>query len=284
MIILSNNLWNCDSNCAPWREKGEDCSADARVDGLFKAYAAVLPDILGFQEMSRHMENLLFSRMRRMKDVEGNQVQYEMITGGYTPILFRFDKFRLLRSGYYAFPTAFPPYEGCFNDADSKGYSYGVFERRADGKRVIVFSTHLWWMSADPSNKDFQAGSDLARAAQIRMAAKEAKALAAEYDCPVILMGDLNDVLGSPCLNAAKKCGFEETHEKCVGERDDRRGYHYCFPSGWRHDPDGVYENAIDHILIYNEGSVVVKRFKRFMEPFFEPLSDHFPVYIELEV
>ena len=281
MIIMSNNLWNRDTNSDAWAEKGEDCSADCRVEGLVKAYTSVMPDILGFQEMSRHMEMRIMQRMRRTALPDGTEARYEIVTGGYTPILFRNDRLLLLESGHRVYPTAFAPYEGVFNDVYSKGYTYGVFEERDSGKRVIVLTTHLWWKSSDPTKKNHQKGSDEARAYQILLASEKADSLISEYACPAVLMGDLNDKLGSPCLNAAKGAGWLETHSLCTGERCDSRGYHYCFPDGWRHDPPGEYENAIDHILIKNPGRTEIRRFCRFMEPFFERLSDHFPVYIE---
>ncbi len=281
MILLSNNLWNRDKNSDAWAARGEDCSADCRVKGLVLAYTSVMPDVLGFQEMSRHMEMLILQGMRRIPLPNGTEARYEIVTGGFIPILFRHDKLRLLESGHLLYPTEFAPYPGSFNDSDSKGYSFGVFEERNSGKRIAVINTHLWWKPSDPSSKSYQEGSDLARAAQIGMATEKADELTAKYRCPAVLMGDLNDMLGSPALTAAKSAGWQETHALCTGERCDTRGYHYCFPDGWRHDPPGEYEKAIDHILIKAPGNTEIRRFCRFTEEFFEPLSDHFPVYIE---
>lgn len=282
MIIMSNNLWNCDRNKDAWAAKGEDCSADARVDGLVRAYTSVMPDILGFEEMSRHMEMLIMQRMRRIPADNGETAKYEIVTGGFTPILFRHDRLLLLESGHMLYPREFPPYEGSFNDADSKGYTFGVFEERKSGSRVIVITTHLWWRSDSPAAKSYQKGSGEARAYQIGLATQKAEELMGRWHCPAILMGDLNDMLGSKCLNAALAAGWQETHALCTGERNDTRGYHYCFADGWRHDPPGEYERAIDHILIKAPGRAEVRRFCRYMEASFEPLSDHFPVYIEL--
>ena len=284
MIILSNNLWNCDLNSPQWAAKGEDCSADARVDGLAKAYKTVLPDIIGYQEMSRYMEQILFKQMHHITLPDGIEAKYELITGGYTPLMYRYDKYRLLESGHFIFPLSFYPYEGCFNDHDSKSYTFGVFEDRINGKHIIVFTAHLWWKSSDPVHSDYQYGSAEARAGQMKMICKTVERLITTYDCPVILMGDFNDKLDSLCLNEAKSNGFKETHSLCTGYRDDRRGYHYCYADGWRHDPCGVYEDAIDHILIKNTGSTVINEFHRFMEPYFECLSDHFPVYIDISI
>ena len=282
MIIMSNNLWNRDTNSDAWAARGEDCSADCRAEGLFRAYTAVMPDILGFQEMSRRMEMLILQRMRRVCLPDGTEAKYEIVTGGFVPILFRHDKLRLLESGHLLYPREFAPYPGSFNDSDSKGYTYGVFEERGSGKKIVVFTTHLWWKSDDPTNGSYQEGSAQARASQILTANEKADALTAKYRCPAVLMGDMNDMLGSPALNAAKNAGWQETHALCTGERCDTRGYHYCFPDGWRHDPPGEYEKAIDHILIKNPKDTEIRRFCRFTEPFFEPLSDHFPVYIEI--
>lgn len=282
MIIMSNNLWNNDFNQPAWAAKGEDCSAEGRIGGLIRAYRSCMPDILGFQEMSRHMEALIMENMKEFTDPNGGKARYEIITGGYTPILYRYDRFRVLESGHRLYDTSFPPYEGSFNDADSKGYTFGVFEDRSSGKRLVVTTTHLWWKSDDPASKSYQKGSGEARAFQIREAAACAEKLSARYDCPAILMGDLNDELGSPALNAVLSGGWQETHALTVGERNDTRGYHYCFADGWHHDEPGEYVHAIDHILIRNPASAVVNRFCRHMERYFEPLSDHFPVYIDL--
>jgi len=284
MIIMSNNLWNNDSNQPLWAARGEDCSAEGRIGGLIRAYRSVMPDILGFQEMSRHMEQLVMERMKETETLFGEKVRYEIVTGGFTPLLFRYDRYCLLESGHRLYNKAFPPYSGAFNDADSKGYTFGVFENRNDGKRIIVLTTHLWWKSDDPENKNYQEGSGLARAFQIQQAAKCAEALSEQYDCPAILLGDLNDELGSPALNAVLSGGWQETHTLCVGERNDTRGYHYCFADGWHHDVPGEYVHAIDHILIHNPRNVIVNRFCRIMEPYYECLSDHFPVYIDLSL
>ena len=53
--IMTHNVWNCDANCPKWQEKGEDCSAAARVGALLRVYRETLPDIIGGQEVSALM-------------------------------------------------------------------------------------------------------------------------------------------------------------------------------------------------------------------------------------
>ena len=283
MIIMTSNLWDCDFNLPAWAARGQDCSAAVRTKGFIRAYTSVMPDILGFEEMSMLMETMMINGMRRIQLTDGTTARYKIITGGCTPIMFRNDRLLLLESGHLLYPTEFPPYEGSFNNNETKSYTYGVFEERSTGKRIIVFATHLWYKSDDPdSGIYYQPGSAAARAHQIVMATERVNELIAKYNCPAILMGDLNAKLGSPCLDAAFANGWQETHDVCVGERCEARGYHHCAGDGWSHDEPGEYANAIDHILIKNAGTAVVNRFSRFMEEFFDCLSDHYPVYIDL--
>ena len=87
MIIMSNNQWKCDSNQPAWAARGEDCSAERRVEGLARAYQQVAPDVLGIQEASVRMNELLMRRMTSFSH-EGAPVHYELITGGDTPLLY----------------------------------------------------------------------------------------------------------------------------------------------------------------------------------------------------
>ena len=50
--LMTHNVWNRDTNSPKWAEKGEDCSAQARVGGLLRVYRETLPDVIGGQEVS----------------------------------------------------------------------------------------------------------------------------------------------------------------------------------------------------------------------------------------
>lgn len=282
MRLMTNNLWNCDRNYEFWIARGADCSADGRIGGLTAAYRAIHPDVMCFQEMSRHMEELILGSLRHADFGEAEPVPFEIITGGYTPILYRRDRLRLLEAGYSCFPKELPGFAGEFNDADSKGYTFGVFEQRASGKRFAVFSAHLWWMAADPSDPWYREGSAEARVAQIGLVTRRAEELTERYGCPAFLMGDLNDTLAAPSLRSALADGWEQTHELCRGERDEGHGHHICYPDRFAPYEPKPYREAIDHILIRNRGETAIERFLRYTEPSFEPLSDHFPVYVDI--
>ena len=57
--IMTQNVWNRDENNPAWAEKGNDCSAAVRVKGHMRIYEDTKPDIIGGQEFSRLMAELM---------------------------------------------------------------------------------------------------------------------------------------------------------------------------------------------------------------------------------
>ena len=277
MIILSNNQWKCDCNLPNWEAKGEDCSAECRVKGLLRAYREIQPDVLALQEVSRLMARLMMEELSETVLPDGSVARYEYISGGDTPIVFRRDKLLLLESGFYRYPEAIPGLEGSFNNAETKSYCWGVFENRTDGSRFAAMSTHLWWMSSRE-----RPGSAEARAHQFREASRAMDAVLAKYGCFGILMGDLNAALASPCLQTAFDLGWREAHDLAVGDRDETRGHHPCGPNGYERTDGGSFAQAIDHILLKGEAMPVIRHFRRLTELWFDPISDHYPLYVDL--
>ena len=282
MIIMSNNQWKCDSNQPAWAARGEDCSAERRVEGLARAYQQVAPDVLGIQEASVRMNELLMRRMTSFSH-EGAPVHYELITGGDTPLLYRDDRLLLVESGFFRYSERVPGCEGSFNNGGTKSYAYGVFQPRDGGRAFAAMTTHLWWKSSDPASADYQPGSDEARAYQIRLALARLEEVSAKYGCPALLMGDLNAVMDSPCLRAAREMGWIDAHDAAAGRRDETRGHHPCGPSGYRRAERGAFAEAIDHILIKAGGPVSVGDYLRVDDAWFDPVSDHYPLYLTCE-
>lgn len=282
MIIMSNNQWKCDYNTPDWEARGEDCSAESRVDGLVRAYQQVTPDVLGIQEASVHMNELLMRQMTAY-DHEGEPVRYELITGGDTPILYRSDKLLLLESGFFRYDESIPGFEGSFNNSGTKSYAFGVFEEKATERRFVLMTTHLWWKSSDPASRDYQAHSDEARAEQIRLAIRRLEEITAKYACPGFLMGDLNAVMDSPCLRAAQELGWVDAHDVAQGRRDETRGHHPCGPKGYQRVEKGAFAQAIDHILVKTGSPVSVGDYLRIDAPWFDSVSDHYPLYLTFE-
>ena len=162
--IMSHNVWKCDNNLPAWEEKGEDCSAAVRAKGMIRVYIETQPDIIGFQEMSFVMADHIIRGL-----AEQGQ-RYALLWGRDTPILYRQDRLELLDSDFLLYPTEFPGWEGKFNNGATKSWCIAVFRDKTDDRKLIFMSTHLWWMSSDPTSKNNQAGSDEARVYQLNMA------------------------------------------------------------------------------------------------------------------
>ena len=164
--LMTHNVWNRDTNSPNWAEKGEDCSAGARVGGLLRVYRETVPDVIGGQEVSALMADLL------KEGLQEEQVKYTLIWGRYTPILYRSDKLELVESEFGTYPEKISGFDGTFNDARSKSWNLGVFRIKANGEKFIFATTHLWWKKSPTDvtsfgNDQYLLGSDEAREQQI---------------------------------------------------------------------------------------------------------------------
>jgi len=184
--IMSHNVWKCDYNNPAWEAKGENCSAAVRAKGMVRVYTETKPDIIGCQEMSFIMADEI---IRGLSD-EGQR--YALLWGRDTPILYRQERLELLDSDFMLYPTEFPGWEGEFNNGGTKSWCIAVFRDKSDGKKLIFMSTHLWWMSSNPASKSYQAGSDEARVYQLNLAMDRMEKFRTDYDCPIVIVGDLN--------------------------------------------------------------------------------------------
>ena len=285
MILLSNNQWKCDRNTEAWRAMGRDCSAEARVGGLLRAYTAVLPDVMGLQEVSTRMATLMMAGLEEVRLADGSAALYEYVSGGDTPIVYRRDRLKLLESGFFRYEEAVPGLEGSFNNHETKSWCFGVFESRETGRRFALMSTHLWWMSSHPEAAHYRAGSNRARAYQIGLAGARMDEVMAKYACPGVIMGDLNASVHSLCLETAFAAGWREVHDLApAADRDETRGHHPCGPEGFRRGEPGAFDEAIDHILLKNGEGARVRSFRRLTDEWFDPISDHYPLYTEIDL
>lgn len=271
--IMTHNQWKNDSNRPEWEEKGFDCSARVRTKGFARVYSETLPDIVCAQEVSPRMAEEL------MEQLCARGLNYAILWGRDTPVFYRPDKFELVDSEHRIYPEALPGHEGVFNNDKTKSYCIGVLRAKENGRLFIVASTHLWWKSS----KD-QPYSDVARAYQLGLLIERVDALQKKYNCPALVMGDLNAGYGSQALERAFESGFSHAHDIATEYADESAGLHYCFPSGfYDYYYDYPFERAIDHILLRGEGATV-RRFERFSPEYYLPLSDHSPAFIDIEI
>lgn len=275
--IMSNNLWWCDGNAPAWKAQGEDCSAQCRSVGFFKLYQETMPDILGLQECSAQMAAELMTRIAE------SGLPYGLLWGRDTPILYRWDKFEVVESQAYIYPEEIPGYPGSFNNLKTKSYCMGVFRNKADGKLLIFATTHLWWKSSDMQLAHYQPYSDEARTWQLNLLLDRAEALQRKYQCPIVVVGDLNGGYHSPAVQSALQRGYAHGHDVAVEYADESTGLHNCSQDGFDTQiATGGFLLAIDHILIKDMQNSV-GRFERYSSPSYMLLSDHLPVWIDVD-
>lgn len=277
---MSHNVWNRDENLPAWEEMGEDCSAKARVGGLVQVYLDTKPDIIGGQEVSSLMADLL------KEHCQAAGMNYTLIWGRFTPILYRADKLELLDSEFGTYPETIEGYAGSFNDVQSKAWNLGVFRQKATGKVFVFATTHLWWKIEGDSQlgRYYQPHSDKARQLQIAIVADKVAAYREKYNCPAVLAGDLNTGYCTKAVEHLLSKGYRHAYHIATDFAEPKEGYHTCTNTGYdKKYSDKPFENAIDHIYLLGEREGAVKRFERYSPEYYLPISDHSPAYIDVE-
>ncbi len=276
--IMSHNQWKVDNNQPEWKAKGMDCSSEVRVRGFAQVFAETQPDIIGCQEVSAKMADY----MVRFSAEKG--LNYALLWGRDTPIVYRPDKFELVDSVFSVYPDECPGFEGVFNNELTKSYCIAVFRIKENGKLLIFATTHLWWKSSDPTDANYLNGSDEARAYQMGLVIEQITKLQEKYNCPAVLVGDMNSTISSQAIKRAYDEGFSHGHDIAVEYADNTIGHHQCGNWGYSPYSDATYESAIDHVLIRGAADGFVRRFDRYQPEYYLPLSDHAPMFIDVEI
>lgn len=278
--LMTHNVWNRDENLPAWEEMGKDCSANARVGGLVQVYLDTQPDIIGGQEVSSLMADLL------KEHCHSAGLEYTLIWGRFTPILYRAEKIELLDSEFGTYPEMMEGYAGSFNDVKSKAWNLGVFREKASGKVFVFATTHLWWKKEGSSElgRIYQPHSDKARELQIAILADKIEQYRKKYSCPVVLVGDLNTGYCSKAVEYLLGKGYRHAYHIATEYAEESVGYHACTNTGYEKAySKAPFENAIDHIYLLGEQSGAVKRFERYSPEYYLPISDHSAAYIDIK-
>jgi len=277
--ILSNNLWFRDDNAPAWEAHGESCSAEARAPGFVRTYLELKPDVIGLQECSAKMAALI------MQGLAAADAQYALLWARDTPILYRPDRFELADSAFRIYPEEVPGYEGSFNNAQTKSYCIAVLREKASAEMLIFASTHLWWKSAKPAAKNYQPHSDEARTYQLGLVMDHVDQLREKYGCPAVIAGDFNAVPSSQTVQSAYARGYLHAHDTAAEYADERNGHHFCFADGYDYyEAPRTFAESIDQMIHIGAPEGFVRRFDRFTPDFYMPLSDHFPMWADVEL
>ena len=273
--FMSNNIWWTNENSKAWAARGEDCSPEHRAKGFARAYAETAPDIIGLQEAAAMLPNHVMTELKAQTDIP-----YTLLWGRDTPIIYRADKFELVDSYYEIYPEEIAGFEGSFNNLKTKSYCVGVFRIKENGKLIIFGTTHLWYKTEAQ-----QVGSEAARVYQLGIFMDKVEAFREKYNCPAVIMGDFNAPYDSNTVQSALERGYVHAYYLATDYKDETSGYHPCHPENYdRFENKGTFKDAIDQFLFKSIPDRAVKRFDRFYPEYFYPLSDHFPVIVDLEI
>lgn len=273
--IASQNMWNCLGNFPEWEARGLNCSAEARIPGLVRVLRELMPDVLGAQEVNRDMQTLYAYGLHDKK------LPYTEIWGNFTPIFYRSDRLELVDSTFICYPEHFEGYEANFNDWRSRTCLAAVFREKESGKTFALATTHLWYR-----REIIIPGSDEARRRQTEIAIDRLEAFSAAHGgAPAFLVGDLNARRDTPALSYALDVrGWAHAYDIAAEYRCESMGYNGCGPKGPGSWMEGGPERAIDHILVKNLPAGALRRFDRYMTEEYLYLSDHAPVFADVEL
>lgn len=270
--IMTHNIWGM-------YDKSIHCIAN-RNKIMSELYNEYLPGIIGMQECSVQSREAqvdigkLISPLYTEIDVSADAAAIS-VQNVFTPIFYMADKFTVIESGFHI-------YDREYNNSDSKGLTYAVFEEKQTGKKFGVINTHYWWKSGEEHDK--------ARIKNSFDLLDMVKSLESKYNIPVIAMGDLNCRIDSEAFKTLISGGMADAQKSADSTVDISS--HHPYPA--YNAEAGIYENgplpkndyshAIDHIVISEKFGKNIKRFDIITTQKALDSSDHCPMYIDFSL
>jgi len=226
------------------------------------------PDIIGFQE-AQDIHRGYYNSI--LKDYDVTYKNRENKKGSEAcPIYFRKDKFNCLKTGHFWLSET-PDVESIsWGAACVRVCSYAVLEEKKSNKELVVFNTHLDHVSAE------------ARINEIKVVTDKRKELGFE-DKASLIMGDMNDYLGSPTINHL----FDNFNDSWA-EAKDKNGipsHHATYQSY-----GGKLDNTRIDFIGVSKSKVEVEKYnclsKTYNKWWYKNVyaSDHFPVYVDIKL
>ena len=268
--IMFHNIWGYDS-------AQNAISTNAQRNQMLTAlYAEYNPDILCLQEVTAVMRDASAYPIAAGLEKIGYAVADVGKIGTYdtvNPILYRTDKLRLVSCGYDVIDG--------FTDGNVN--TWAVFETLDGEGKVGVVNVHYTKAGDD---KDFAL-----RNSQAAKTIERATAMATEYECSVMVGGDMNcNVSASPFKNLLN-AGFSDVQDIAVSSENYNTNFGYPTYNNYM----GLYEKssvtlsvqydekAIDHVLLKGN-AILCKTFDIVTDNFALCASDHAPLLIDFSI
>ena len=211
------------------------------------------PDLIGIQEATdEDWKPFLQNKLGEEYACVGHGREKGSVGEG-TPILYRKDKFTLLREGTYWLsdtPEVWSKHEG---SRQSRIFTYVLLSRNSDGKEFVLVNTHL-----DTKGPDI-------RILQIESLKKQIRALGLD-EYPLLLTGDMNSRRDSESgeIDHILSFGFTDSfdlaikHDSSAMENGNHTKIDYCFVerehalvTNYACDKDAPNGDASDHAPVF---------------------------------
>jgi len=226
------------------------------------------PDFCAFQECNPRTSRVGNDPMQELLSETFAEAAPDKWQENYTPVFYRKDTWNLIDSGFL-------PYEG-ENDGLSKSVTWGVFERKADGYRIGMASTHFWYKHRGPEDTE-------QRINNARQLKEVCDAAIAKYGVPFVVSGDFNN--GSGRDDEPYYFMLENGFKDVRGSAEITTDLDTCHTAPVP-DENGHYtgeempRHTIDYIFTYGE-HINCRRFDVLTDPVSLSSSDHCPLIAE---
>lgn len=235
--------------------------AKPRAKMFVEILNAYKPDVVGLQEVSDEWFSCL---NRNLPD--GYKFISPFTTGLFvnmTAMIYNSDAVELIEHGVQKYSQGDNP--------RLRRVVWALFERKDDGKRFVATSTHFDLIREGKEEAEFATMETQANE-MIKLAAD----LSEKYGCPVFSTGDFN-AMEDGSLNG--QYDAPEIYAKLADEMIDAKYIAEHQRSG---DAQGLEVPSYDHIFL--TGTAQIKAYEILSASFIEPLSDHFPIFIDAAV
>lgn len=233
---------------------------------LFKAVAKAGYGVV------RGDEDMAFYRAGAVDGIQTGKKLNRKNWCNHEPLLYDKTRFAMLDSGVEFYHLTL---------GSEKSVTWGVFEDRASGRRLIAFGTHFWWKVGPES--------DALRAENARTVVATVNRVKAKWgDLAVIGGGDLNAEAGSPAHRVFETAGYLNAAQ--VADARDARPSEHGDP---KRNAEGRYvgrlvvkgdEHAtfLDHVFFTPR--IHATRHAVVADPLALSVSDHSPVTVDFEL
>ena len=222
------------------------------------------PDIIGIQEALNHQLSFVDSVINDYNFV-GVGRDDGQTKGEYNAIFYDVDKFNLLEQGTFWLSETPDSVSVGWDAALPRICTYALLHHRSYDQDIWVFNTHFDHLGEE------------ARAYSAQLIMQKLDTLNSNRNIPVVIMGDFNETFDEfdpgPFVNSRLTDSKIACMQPPYGPSGTFNGFEYVSPATQRID----YIFVSEQIDVIKYGVLTASQEGRFP-------SDHFPVYIEIEL